>query len=123
MSGSPKAKGPSAKSPFGTSGGDSLPNSRRQTTTAPSESPSARMARSGSAQEGITLGADGNLYVTEFHAGKIAEVNLHKSKGHDVVTEFDIPTPQSRPWDIIGGPDGNIWFTESGSGKIGRLWL
>ncbi len=64
-------------------------------------------------------GRDGNLYVTEFDAGKIAEVTLPAG----VVHELDIPTPNSSPWDILGGPDGNIWFAESWTGQIGKLWL
>ena len=73
----------------------------------------------GSHPEGIALGADGNLYVTEFDAAKIAEITLPGG----TVTEVDIPTSHSRPWDIIGGPDGNIWFTESATGKIGEMPL
>ena len=73
----------------------------------------------GSQPEGINLGADNNLYVTEFNGGKIAQVALPSG----AVTEFDIPTPNSIPWDIIGGSDGNIWFTESATGKIGMLAL
>ena len=40
-----------------------------------------------------------------------------------VITEFQIPTPTSRPIGITGGPDGNIWFTEFNENKIGRLTL
>jgi hypothetical protein len=35
------------------------------------------------------------------------------------ITEFSMPTANSRPTDITNGPDGNIWFTELG--KIGRI--
>src|SRR5512135_2025924 len=37
------------------------------------------------------------------------------------VTEFSLPTPNSRPYGITTGPDGNLWFTEFGSDKIGRI--
>src|SRR5262249_27863333 len=37
------------------------------------------------------------------------------------VTEFSIPTANSSPLAITGGPDGNLWFTEERSGKIGRI--
>ncbi len=71
----------------------------------------------GSYLEGIAVGSDGNLYVTEMGTGKIAQVTLADGSA----TEFDPPTPNSRPWKITAGPDGNIWFTESATGKIGKL--
>ena len=37
------------------------------------------------------------------------------------VTEFAVPTANSRPRSIAWGPDGNLWFTESAVGKIGRI--
>jgi virginiamycin B lyase len=37
------------------------------------------------------------------------------------VTEFPIPTPQSRPTGIAAGSDGALWFTESSVSKIGRI--
>jgi streptogramin lyase len=36
-------------------------------------------------------------------------------------TEFQIPTPQSRPLCITGGPDGNLWFTELEGNRVGRI--
>src|SRR6185369_1580604 len=41
---------------------------------------------------GITAGADGNLWFTEFDAGKIARMTTAGA-----VTELDIPTPNSGP--------------------------
>jgi hypothetical protein len=44
-----------------------------------------------------------------------------------VVTEFTLPTQNSRPLAIAAGPDGALWFTEngavapSGGGQIGRV--
>ena len=39
------------------------------------------------------------------------------------VAEFDIPTIDSQPQDIVLGPDGKLWFTENkmGVNKIGRV--
>ena len=37
------------------------------------------------------------------------------------ITEFPVPTPNSRPYTIVPGPDGNLWFTESNGNKIGRI--
>jgi virginiamycin B lyase len=37
------------------------------------------------------------------------------------VTEFDVPTANSTPQDIVLGPDGKLWFTELAANKIGRV--
>src|SRR5439155_24791538 len=37
------------------------------------------------------------------------------------VTEFTVPSPGSRPYQIVAGPDGNLWFTESGAGTVGKI--
>ena len=37
-----------------------------------------------------------------------------------LITEYEIPTPNSSPGGITTGPDGALWFTES-VGKIGRV--
>jgi streptogramin lyase len=37
------------------------------------------------------------------------------------ITEFPVPTLDSDPWGITGGPDGNVWFCEYGRSKIGRI--
>jgi virginiamycin B lyase len=39
------------------------------------------------------------------------------------VTEFEVPTANAQPEDIVLGPDGNLWFTEHGFmvDKIGRV--
>ncbi|MSR61383.1 MAG: hypothetical protein EXS08_02895 [Planctomycetes bacterium] len=38
-----------------------------------------------------------------------------------VVTQFPVPTAQSRPYTIAAGADGNLWFTESNGNKLGRI--
>ena len=38
-----------------------------------------------------------------------------------VITEFDIPTPDSQPRATALGRDGNVWFGEFAGGKIGRV--
>ena len=38
-----------------------------------------------------------------------------------VVTEFDLPNPQSALRGITAGPDGNVWFTEGAAHQIGRI--
>jgi uncharacterized delta-60 repeat protein len=37
-----------------------------------------------------------------------------------VITQFNLPTPNSTPLEMVAGPDGNLWFTELGKG-IGRI--
>lgn len=37
------------------------------------------------------------------------------------ITEYPIPTPDSRLAGITAGPDGNLWFTENNGNKIGRI--
>jgi hypothetical protein len=37
------------------------------------------------------------------------------------ITECDLPTANSYPYEITAGPDGNIWFAEAGANKIGRI--
>ena len=66
----------------------------------------------------IVAGPDGNLWFTEKNANKIGRITPQ-----GVITEFDVPTPDSQPAAICVGPDGNIWFTESKAGKVGRLSL
>jgi streptogramin lyase len=35
------------------------------------------------------------------------------------ISEFPVPTANSRPFEITAGPDGNLWFTETNASKIG----
>ena len=37
------------------------------------------------------------------------------------LTEYPLPTADSRPYDITPGLDGGLWFTESDSSQIGRI--
>jgi len=37
------------------------------------------------------------------------------------ITEYPIPTTESEPVSIVGGPDGNLWFTEFESDKVGKM--
>ena len=53
--------------------------------------------------DGIAVGSDGNLWLTEGHAGYIARLTPSK-----VLTEFQV-TGGSDPTAIAAGPDGNLW--------------
>jgi len=57
-----------------------------------------------------------SLWFTETSSNKIARIDPSKK-----ISEYAIPTAESKPLDIQHGPDGAMWFTESGMGKIGRI--
>src|SRR5687768_14986637 len=42
-------------------------------------------------------------------------------RGGVTITQFPVPTGNSRPYTIVPGPDGALWFTESNGDKIGRI--
>ncbi len=64
----------------------------------------------------IIAGPDGNLWCAEMAANKIVRINM---KGE--MTEFDIPTKDSKPYCLTVGADKNIWFTEWNAPKIGQI--
>jgi streptogramin lyase len=74
----------------------------------------------GSLPQSITLGPDGNLWMTQFNGNSIARI-FANGPATGFVTEFTIPTKDSRPYGIAAGPDGNLWFTEAKGNKIGRI--
>jgi virginiamycin B lyase len=37
------------------------------------------------------------------------------------ISEYDVPTPKSRPHDPALAPDGSLWYTGQGANKLGRL--
>lgn len=37
------------------------------------------------------------------------------------IIEWDIPTSDSSPHDIVVGNDGTVWFTEIATNKIGKF--
>jgi sugar lactone lactonase YvrE len=65
---------------------------------------------------GIANGGDNNLWIAEAGTNEIARMTTN-----GVVTQFHIPTPNSRPQEIVLGNDGNLWFTEFYGNKIGRI--
>lgn len=66
----------------------------------------------------ITRGADDNLWFCEMGGNKIGRIT---TKGE--LTEFPLPTGESKPYCIVKGADGNMWFTEWGASKIGRITM
>jgi virginiamycin B lyase len=65
---------------------------------------------------GITAGVDGNLWLTENGANKVARM-----KTDGTVTEFALQRPNSHPFEIISGSDGNLWITERGNNGTASL--
>jgi virginiamycin B lyase len=67
---------------------------------------------------GIALGADGNLWVTEFATSKIAQLN---SAG--TVTDVVTPTRKAEPNGIASGPGPNlnVWFTETSIARVAEI--
>jgi virginiamycin B lyase len=57
-----------------------------------------------------------SIWFTETNGNKIARIDSSRK-----ITEYAIPTPNSKPLDIQRGPDGAMWFAESAVGKIGRI--
>ena len=93
---------------------------RRMTTAGEFKIPSGAADKNspvvGSWPREIAQGPDGNLWFAEMGANKIARIT---PKGE--ITEFPLPTPDSKPYCVVSGPDKALWFTESGVDKIGRI--
>jgi virginiamycin B lyase len=67
---------------------------------------------------GIALGADGNLWFTEFAASKIGQLNVAGT-----ISESVTPSRNATPNGIASGPGPslNLWFTETALGKVGQI--
>jgi streptogramin lyase len=65
---------------------------------------------------GVALGADGNMWFTEFNGNKVGVVT--PAGGY---TEIPLPTANSQPENITAGPNNSVWFVETGSSKIGAV--
>ena len=59
---------------------------------------------------GITSGPDGDVWVTLWFGGGIAQVTPAGD-----ITDFSLPSTAFSILTIAGGPDGNVWFTTYGS--------
>ena len=70
----------------------------------------------GQEPEGITAGADGNLWFTEPGANAIGRMTPQ-----GVSSIFQITGSNPDPRGITLGPDGNVWYTELNDGYIGRV--
>jgi hypothetical protein len=75
---------------------------------------------------GIAKGPDGNLWFTEVQISTLAPFNASGGKigritPAGVITEFPIPTADSRPTGITSGADGNLWFSETQADQIASI--
>jgi virginiamycin B lyase len=66
--------------------------------------------------QAIAAGPDGNIWITETNANKIARMTTGGR-----VTEFTIPTAAANPNAIISGNVDTLWFNEVGKNKIARI--
>ncbi len=83
--------------------------------------PPAGSSYPSSVLRGITLGPDGNFWVTLGPQNNVAKVTPTGG-----VTEYQLPYlplsyPSTYPEDITTGPDGALWFTENNGDAIGRI--
>lgn len=69
---------------------------------------------------GITLGSDGNMWITDPGTDSIWRVEQIRAKPHVRFSQFHLTTG-AQPDQIVTGPDGALWFTEPGIDSIGRL--
>jgi streptogramin lyase len=65
---------------------------------------------------GITTGHDGNVWFTEWLGNRVGRITPSGA-----ITEFPIPTAQSRPYGITAGREGNLWFVEESANKVARV--
>lgn len=67
----------------------------------------------------IRAGPDGNMWFTELVGNAVGRITPEGE-----VTEFPIPTPNSRPIEIVPEPGGQaMWFTEEAGNKVGRIGM
>jgi virginiamycin B lyase len=75
----------------------------------------------------ITAGPDGNIWFTnggsDVGVSGVYGGQIDRITPAGTVSEYQIPSPNSEPNDLVAGPDGNLWFTESTlhGGVIGRI--
>ncbi|HEY6449736.1 MAG TPA: hypothetical protein VIX60_03555, partial [Candidatus Cybelea sp.] len=69
---------------------------------------------------GIALGADGNLWITEFATSKIGQLATNGT-----ISESVTPTRKAGPIGIASGPGPNLnlWFTEANAAKVGQITI
>ncbi len=69
----------------------------------------------------ITLGQDGNIYLTEFGNDRVAQFVLSNSAITECTLPIQVGTTTPTPFGIAAGPDGNLWVTDPASNGIWRV--
>lgn len=70
---------------------------------------------------GITAGADGAIWFTEYGTDKIGRIPTTATVANPNITEYSVPTANSGPEEIASSSDGSLWFSECYVGQIGRI--
>lgn len=65
---------------------------------------------------GIAVATDGAVWFTESNLNRIA-----KRSPAGTITEYSIPTPNSRAVGVVAGTRGDVWFTEGYGNKFGHV--
>lgn len=60
---------------------------------------------------------DGEVWFTEYQANQVARLNV----ANGVITEFPLPTPDSRPTGIDVASGGDVWFVTESGDTVGYL--
>ena len=74
----------------------------------------------GGVPQGIALGIDGNVWVTQHQVGAEAVVRVKPDGTANAFTDGLPATADLTEEDIVSGPDGNLWFVDRGTNRIGR---
>jgi virginiamycin B lyase len=82
--------------------------------------PGRPLPMTGMVLQGITAGPGDTVWFTDVQANKIGCVRIG-ADGHVNISEYNVPTPNSEPYDIAAGSNRELWFTERGSGRIGLV--
>jgi virginiamycin B lyase len=72
---------------------------------------------------GARRGEHGAQFIPPRHPG-FTEIHSNQSgrtTPAGTITEFPLPTANSRPWDIAAAVDGSLWFIEEDCNRIGRM--
>jgi streptogramin lyase len=69
----------------------------------------------------ITRGPDGHLYFTMDGTSADLGNRIGRITSSGVITEWEIPTPNSQPVGIVAGADGKLYFTEATAKQLGQL--